>query len=149
MLDRFIQNVEFYELDPKLFGIELTERTIHEVSKETIKDLEKMRKKGVKISIDDFGTGYSSLSHLKKLPITTLKIDKEFITGLPEDKADHALVKAIITLGHSLNLDVVAEGVETFEQFEFLKKYSCDIAQGYYYHRPLPGNKISHLELVA
>ncbi len=149
LLDRFIQNVEFYELDPKLFGIELTERTIHEVSKETIKDLEKMRKKGVKISIDDFGTGYSSLSHLKKLPITTLKIDKEFITGLPEDKADHALVKAIITLGHSLNLDVVAEGVETFEQFEFLKKYSCDIAQGYYYHRPLPGNKISHLELVA
>ncbi|WP_299877787.1 EAL domain-containing protein [uncultured Cocleimonas sp.] len=149
LLKRFIDNVEFYNLDPKLFGIELTERTIHEVSKGTIKHLEKMREKGVKISIDDFGTGYSSLSYLKKLPITTLKIDKEFIVGLPDDRADHALVKAIITLGHSLNLDVVAEGVETYEQFVFLKKYSCDIAQGYYYHRPLPGNKISHLQLAA
>ncbi|KAG1694884.1 putative signaling protein [Nymphon striatum] len=116
LLNRFIHNVRYYDLDPKLFGIELTERTIHEVPKDTIKDLENIRKAGVKISIDDFGTGYSSLSYLKNLPITTLKIDKEFIVGLPEDKADHALVKAIITLGHSLNLDVVAEGVETYEQ---------------------------------
>ncbi|WP_165874699.1 putative bifunctional diguanylate cyclase/phosphodiesterase [Cocleimonas flava] len=149
LLKRFIENVNHYNLNPNLFGIELTERTIHEVSKDTIKDLEQMREKGVKISIDDFGTGYSSLSYLKKLPITTLKIDKEFIVGLPDDKADHALVKAIITLGHSLNLDVVAEGVETYEQFAFLKKYSCDIAQGFYYHRPLPGNKISYLQLAA
>jgi len=149
LLGQFKRNLEDFNLSPALFGIELTERTLYEISQETINELDIVRKQGMKISIDDFGTGYSSLSYLKKLPITTLKIDKEFIAGLPNDKDDYALVKTIIALGHALGLDVVAEGVETKEQLAFLKNHSCNIAQGYYFHRPLEHKQIPHLELVA
>ncbi len=149
LLTRLTGKIEELNLDPKLFGIELTERTIMDVSEETIQDLRDIRSMGMKISIDDFGTGYSSLSYLKKLPITTIKIDKEFITDLPHDKDDYELVKTIITLGHSLNLDVVAEGVETIEQLDFLKQYSCDIAQGFYLHRPLTNEQLMLLDEVA
>ena len=101
----------------------------------------------MKISIDDFGTGYSSLSELKNLPVTTLKIDKAFIQGLPNDKKDHALVKTIIDLGHSLNLDIVAEGVENIEQHRFLKKHLCNVGQGYYYQHPLNSENLVNLEM--
>jgi diguanylate cyclase (GGDEF)-like protein len=137
LLDHLKQNIITYRLSPSLFGIELTERTLFDVSDDIVKELSYWRNLGVKISIDDFGTGYSALNYLKKLPVSTLKIDKGFIAGLPEDKDDHALVKAIISLGHSLDLDIVAEGVETSEQLEFLKKYGCDIMQGFYLHHPL------------
>ena len=149
LLARFKHNLERLNLPPDLFGIELTERTLNEISDKTMRQLAEIRKKGVKISIDDFGTGYSSLSYLKKLPITTLKIDKEFIKGLPEDKDDQAFVRAIITLGHSLDLDIVAEGVETLEQFEFLKEHACNTVQGFYFHRPLDSDQIPNLQLVA
>ena len=140
-------NLKKYSLQPSLFGIELTERTINEISKETILQLDQLRKEGMKISIDDFGTGYSSLSELKNLPVTTLKIDKAFIQGLPNDKKDHALVKTIIDLGHSLNLDIVAEGVENIEQHLFLKKHLCNVGQGYYYHHPLHSDNLAQLEI--
>ena len=149
LLAQFKHNLDLFNLSPALFGIELTERTLYEISQETINELDKIRQQGMKISIDDFGTGYSSLSYLKKLPITTLKIDKEFISGLPNDKDDYALVKTIIALGHALGLGVVAEGVETKEQLAFLKKYDCNIAQGYYFHRPLEHKQIPKLKLVA
>ena len=149
LLKQFKRNLRSMNLSPTLFGIELTERTLNEISQETIYELEEMRELGMKISIDDFGTDYSSLISLKNLPITTLKIDKGFIAGLPENKDDYALVKTIIALGHSLNLDIVAEGVETFEQLQFLKEHSCNIAQGYYFHRPLESTQISKLKLAA
>ena len=145
----FSENLEKYKLSPTLFGIELTERTIYEVSDETNQDLEHFRNMGMKISIDDFGTGYSSLSYLKELPITSVKIDRAFIKGVPNEKIDVALVKAIITLAHSLDFDVVAEGVETREQLEFLKRCNCNNAQGYLLHRPLSSEAISQLKLVA
>lgn len=144
-----LENLNRYDLCPTLFGIELTERTMYEVSEDTIKDLEHFRGLGMKIAIDDFGTGYSSLSYLKDLPITSLKIDREFITGLPDEKVDVALVKAIITLAHSLDFDVVAEGVETQQQFDFLKSCKCNIAQGYLLHYPLSSDDITKLKLVA
>lgn len=143
------KNIDYYNLRPELFGIELTERTIYEVSKETIIDLEHLRDLGMKIAIDDFGTGYSSLSYLKDLPITSVKIDNSFIKDLPNQKVDVALVKAIISLAHSLDYDVIAEGVENKEQFEFLKKCKCDIAQGYLLHRPLLPKDVSKLKIVA
>ncbi len=149
LLKQFNHLIKVLDLSPSLFGIELTERTLLDVSDETIQSLKKCRDSGMKISIDDFGTGYSSLSYLKKLPITTIKIDQSFIAGLPEDKDDRALVKTIITLSHSLKLDVVAEGVETIAQLEFLKSHSCDIAQGYYFHHPLEHKKYSKLKMVA
>ena len=145
----FSTNLSKYNLSPTLFGIELTERTIYEASDKTNKELEHFRDLGMKISIDDFGTGYSSLSYLKNLPITSVKIDQSFIKGVPDEKVDIALVKAIITLAHSLELDVVAEGVETKEQLAFLKDYKCNIAQGYFLHRPLSSEAISKLKLVA
>ena len=143
------QQVKRYNLDPKLFGIELTERTMYEISAETIGQLVHFRSLGMKIAIDDFGTGYSSLSYLKDLPITTLKIDQKFISGLPSEKVDMALVKTIISLAHSLNLDVIAEGVETQAQFDFLKNSDCNIAQGYLLQEPLKSDEISKLKLVA
>ena len=149
LLTQFKANLHKLNLKPSLFGIELTERTLFEISDATINELDELRKQGVKIAIDDFGTGYSSLTYLKKLPITTLKIDKGFISGLPEDKDDLTLVKAIINLGHSLDLDIVAEGVETNEQLEFLHSYACNTVQGYFFHRPLKCEQISELKIVA
>ncbi len=144
-----VDTLDHYDLKYEQFGIELTERTMYEVTEETIEDLSRFRDLGMKIAIDDFGTGYSALSYLKNLPITSIKIDKAFISGLPDDKVDVALVKAIITLAHSLEFDVVAEGVETEQQFEFLKKCNCNIAQGYLLHRPLKSQDISKLKLAA
>ncbi len=149
LLHRLKDNIIKLNLDPALFGVELTERTLYEVSEDTINDLEQVRALGMKISIDDFGTGYSSLSYLKKLPITTLKIDKAFIDGLPADNENRALVRAIITLGHSLDLDIVAEGVETNEQLKFLEEECCNIVQGYYFHKPLDSVQISLLKRIA
>ena len=149
LLYEFKINLKVFNLSPDLFGIELTERTLFDISEETILELDKLRKLGVKISMDDFGTGYSSLSYLKKLPITTLKIDKAFISGIPDDKNDLVLVKTIINMAQSLKLEIVAEGVETAEQLAFLKEHSCNIAQGYFFHRPLEHKQITELQLAA
>ena len=97
-----------------------------------------MRSKGVRISIDDFGTGYSSLSYLKRLPAEAIKIDKSFVKGLREDVEDTAIVRMIIELAHTLRMKVIAEGVETEEQAELLREMGCDMAQGFYFARPLP-----------
>jgi diguanylate cyclase (GGDEF)-like protein len=149
LFESLAENVSRYNLDPKLFGIELTERTMYEISEKSIVNLTHFRDLGMKIAIDDFGTGYSSLSYLKDLPITSLKIDRKFTAGLPTEKVDIALVKSIITLAHSLDYDVIAEGVETQAQFDFLKSYKCNIAQGYLLHRPLSSEAISELKLAA
>jgi EAL domain-containing protein (putative c-di-GMP-specific phosphodiesterase class I) len=87
--------------------------------------------------VDDFGTGYSSLSYLKQFPVDVLKIDRAFVDGLPEDRDDVALVEAIVAMAHSLNLQVVGEGVETAEQLAFLRSLGCDLIQGYYFSRPV------------
>ena len=105
--------------------------------KKTLKQLNKIRKMGIDLSIDDFGTGYSSLSYLKKFPISKLKIDRSFIHDLDKKDENKALIKAIIAMANSLNLQTVAEGVETQEQKDFLQKYNCKYYQGYYYSKPL------------
>lgn len=137
LLDRLKDNIKKYDLNPRLFGIEITERTLVDVSDSTIAELEAIRNMGMKISIDDFGTGYSSFGYLNKLPITTLKIDKEFIDDLPENKYNQKIVDSIIGLGHSLGLEIVAEGVETQEQLSYLKDKSCNSIQGYLFNKPL------------
>ncbi len=143
LLNEFKQEVKIHNLQYTDFGIELTERTILDVDAETALEMERLTKLGLKILIDDFGTGYSSLSYLKKLPITTIKIDKSFIAGLPHDSDDKELVKTIITLGNSFKLDIIAEGVETIEQLNYLKDHSCILAQGYYLDRPLSINDVN------
>jgi EAL domain-containing protein (putative c-di-GMP-specific phosphodiesterase class I) len=103
-----------------------------------IEMLGRMRARGFGLSLDDFGTGYSSLGHLKRLPMSELKIDRAFITGVAGGGRDGALAAAIITLGHELGLQVVAEGVETAEQSAFLLSRGCPLQQGYLFARPLP-----------
>jgi diguanylate cyclase (GGDEF)-like protein len=129
--------MEKHNCEYKDIGLEITESTIMENIEETTTILEKLSKSGFYILIDDFGTGYSSLSHLKKMPINKLKIDKSFIDGILEDNDDKVITKTIIDLAFNLHLDIVAEGVETKEQLEFLKEHGCYDIQGYYYSKPL------------
>lgn len=125
------------KLEPHSLTLELTESTMLSNVDYSIQTMQALQNLGVKVSIDDFGTGYSSLSYLKDLPINTLKIDRSFINNLRVDTSDIAIVKAIITMGHGLEVKVLAEGVETKEQIELLKELKCHYAQGYYIHRPL------------
>jgi diguanylate cyclase len=125
-------------LEPEYLEVEITESTVMHNASEATGTLERLRKTGVKISIDDFGTGYSSLSYLKSFPISTLKIDRAFIREISEDRDDAAIVRAIIGLAHNLRLRVVAEGVETDQQLEFLRTLDSDEYQGYLCSRPLP-----------
>lgn len=125
------------QFDPSWLTLEITEGQIMKNPEDSIKRLKDINNLGVEIAIDDFGTGYSSLAYLKRLPVNKLKIDKAFIEGLPNDEEDIAISKAIIALAQILNLKLVAEGVETKEQQEFLLANGCDVIQGYYYSKPL------------
>ena len=100
---------------------------------------------GVHLAIDDFGTGYSSLAQLKRFPIDTLKVDRSFIRELPADSEDRAIAEAIIAMGKTLSLTVVAEGVETLEQQQFLRDRACDQMQGYYFSKPIAADEFAEL----
>jgi EAL domain-containing protein (putative c-di-GMP-specific phosphodiesterase class I) len=125
------------KLDPSYLGVEITESSVMQDREGAIATLRALRGMGVSVAIDDFGTGYCSLGYLKHLPVDTLKIDRSFLHDMVEDQNDAAIVRAIVTLGHSLNLKVTAEGVETEEQLLLLRRLECDQGQGYLYWRPL------------
>ena len=130
--------IEETGVDPSYIELEITEGVLVDDEEKAIDILHKLKKLGMQISIDDFGTGYSSLSYLKRFPINTLKIDKSFIRDISTNADDAAIAEAIIALGHSLRLKVIAEGVETLEQLEFLSPRGCDEVQGFYFSEPLP-----------
>ena len=132
-------------MDPRLLEVELTEGSIMKDPSQAIEKLQELRKMGVKIAIDDFGTGYCSLSYLKRFPIDTLKIDQSFISDVCVDKDDAAIVRTIVTLGHALGVNVIAEGVETAEQLEYLMSVGCDVFQGYLFSKPLSVDEFSQL----
>ena len=136
-------------LDAQWLELEITENMLLDHSERTIETLDRLAHMGIHLSIDDFGTGYSSLSYLKRLPLHTLKIDKSFVGDLPGDRDDAAITTAIIAMAHRLGLKVVAEGLESYEQIEFLRHHRCDIAQGYYFSRPLPPEEIPALLVKA
>jgi len=129
--------IELSGLEPTHLEIELTESLLLQDGEKGIEILKELKALGIKVSIDDFGTGFSSLSYLKRLPVDKLKIDKSFVDDLEKDTGDAAIVTAIITLSHNLNLTVVAEGVESQEQFDILRGFKCNEAQGYLISKPL------------
>ena len=126
-----------YDFDPHKLILEITESEMMKKHNLLIKKLNSLSELGISIAIDDFGTGYSSLSYLKKLPIKKLKIDKSFILDLPNDHNDRSIVKAIISLAQNLHLELIAEGVETSKQKEFLEQNGCTNLQGYYFSKPI------------
>jgi diguanylate cyclase (GGDEF)-like protein len=130
---------------PEALELEVTESLLMRDVQESIRKLAVLRGVGIHIAMDDFGTGYSSLSYIARLPINSVKIDRSFITGMASSPQDMAIVTTIIALGHSLNLRVVAEGVETNAQAQLLALLKCDEAQGYLYSKPLPAAKIEPL----
>ncbi len=107
--------------------------------------LVEVKKMGVRLAIDDFGTGYSSLAQIKHFPVDTLKIDRSFIRNLPKDAEDKAIARAIISMGRTLGLTVVAEGVEKIEQLNYLRENSCDEMQGYFFSKPVDSLKFAEL----
>jgi EAL domain-containing protein (putative c-di-GMP-specific phosphodiesterase class I) len=125
-------------VEPGSLELELTETMLMADVEKTATLLGRLKGLGVRILVDDFGTGYSSLAYLKRFPIDALKIDKAFVGDLSTDLEDRAITRAIINLAHSLNLDVIAEGVEHMDQLAFLRAEHCDQAQGYVLSRPMP-----------
>lgn len=137
------EKLEYYELNPSQFEIELTETLLMENLDSVVAKLEEIRRLGIIISIDDFGTGYSSLSYLKRLPINIVKVDRSFVMDIPDDQDDMKLTAAVIAMAHNLNYEVVAEGIETIEQLDFLRECGCDYGQGYLFSKPVSSEELA------
>ena len=133
------------ELMPEHLELEITESVAMASEEIVVANLEALRRRGVRVAIDDFGTGYSSLNYLKRFPIDSLKIDRSFVTEVGTNPADAGIVRAIVEMAHGLKLNVVAEGVETEDQFRHLQRYGCDEMQGYWVGSPLPADVITAL----
>ncbi len=138
LVDHVQRVLEESGLAPGCLELEITEGVLMDHSAKTIDRLQKLRQMGVLIAVDDFGVGFSSLSYITQFPISTLKIDRVFVDRLPDSSSDAAVTLAIIALAHSLNMTVVAEGVETIEQLDYLRVHGCDFVQGYFLGRPQP-----------
>ena len=133
------------QIKPETLELEITEGVAMEDADVTVANLLALRDLKVGVSIDDFGTGYSSLSYLKRFPVTTLKIDRSFVTDVVTNSADAGIVRAVVAMAHGLKLNVIAEGVETKEQFAYLRENGCDALQGYWFSRPLAVDKVDGL----
>jgi diguanylate cyclase (GGDEF)-like protein/PAS domain S-box-containing protein len=140
-IDRLDRALLTSGIDPTLVELELTESVVMERSEETLMTLTDLKSRGVKLAIDDFGTGYSMLSYLKHFPIDRLKIDRSFVSDISTDSDDAAITEAIIAMAHGLRVKVLAEGVETREQLDFLTARRCEEAQGFYFARPMPAEQ--------
>jgi len=134
-------------LPPQLLELEVTESSLVEEAENAAKILRQLKALGVSIAIDDFGTGYSSLSYLTRFPLDRLKIDRSFVHRMVEEEQNRQVVQAIVSLGHALDLKVLAEGVEKEAQRQLLAADGCDEGQGYLVSRPVPGEKL--LELLS
>ncbi|RUQ36215.1 MAG: EAL domain-containing protein [Candidatus Competibacteraceae bacterium] len=139
--DQVLQTLATSGLAPQLLELEITESLLMRDSEKMVAIMRRLQAHGVRFAVDDFGIGYSSLSYLKRFPVSRLKIDQSFVRGIPDDFDDAAIATAIIQMGKSLRLSVVAEGVETEAQLHFLRQQGCDIAQGFYFSRPLPAGE--------
>ncbi|MFM1892277.1 MAG: hypothetical protein RLZ44_1354, partial [Pseudomonadota bacterium] len=147
--DRLMRLIGSSGIDPRRLELEITETVLMENAADCIEVLGELRAQGISIAIDDFGTGYSSLSQLRELPVTVVKIDREFIKTLDESDDAHGLIKGMITMAHSLGLRVTAEGVERPTQVRLLREMECDEVQGYLFAKPLPLHELNALLDIA
>ncbi|HYD82240.1 MAG TPA: EAL domain-containing protein [Paucimonas sp.] len=131
-------------LSPRQLELEITESVLMENVHDNVALLNRLQTEGIRLSIDDFGTGYSSMAYLKRFPIDQVKIDRTFVRDIPGDGDDEAITTAIIAMAHSLGLSVVAEGVETEQQLQFLRGVDCDIMQGFYFAKPMPASQMTN-----
>jgi EAL domain-containing protein (putative c-di-GMP-specific phosphodiesterase class I) len=138
-VSRFQRLVNEYGIDVNALQLELTETAVMDDVEHAIALLSELQAFGVKILLDDFGTGHSSLAYLARLPLNKMKIDKSFISRLESDVASRAVTDAMLALGHTLNLDMVAEGVESANELEYLQSRGCQQAQGYFFSKPMAG----------
>jgi EAL domain-containing protein (putative c-di-GMP-specific phosphodiesterase class I) len=145
LVERVARALQDSGLDPEGLELEVTESLIMRDLARSVGKMRELKAMGVSLSIDDFGTGYSSLSALKTFPISRLKIDKSFVSDLADSVDDQAIALAVISLGHRLHLRVIAEGVETAQQRDFLRAHGCDEMQGYLFSRPVPAPAIAAL----
>jgi EAL domain-containing protein (putative c-di-GMP-specific phosphodiesterase class I) len=132
-------------LSPEFLDLELTESSVMQRRKHSINILHELKERGIHLSIDDFGTGYSSLSNLKRISIDKLKIDRSFISDISDNPDATTIIEAIIAMAQSMNLQVLAEGVETLKQFDFLSEIGCDQIQGYLASKPVPAREMEQL----
>jgi EAL domain-containing protein (putative c-di-GMP-specific phosphodiesterase class I) len=132
------ETVQRYDVNPMLLKLELTESMLLDNIEDTVTTMDRLKEVGIRFSLDDFGTGYSSLQYLKRLPLYQLKIDQSFIRDITVDSSDQAIVRTIVAMAHTLNLNVIAEGVETEEQQDLLLNNGCTHYQGYFFGRPMP-----------
>ena len=137
--------LEHTGLAPGLLELEITESMLMQNVEDTFVTLRGIKDLGVRLSIDDFGTGYSSLSYLRRFPVDVLKIDQSFVRGLGENSQDARLISAIISLGKSLDLNIIAEGVETLEQLEFLQAHHCEEGQGFLFSKAVSADDFAQL----
>ena len=145
LIDMVMRILDESGLAPQYLKLEVTEGGIMEDPEGAIKKMKALREKGVRFALDDFGTGYSSLSYLKRFPIDTLKIDRSFVIDCPHDKGDQEIIKTIIAMARNLDMDTVAEGVETREQQDFLMSHGAHVLQGYYYGKPMAAQSFENL----
>jgi EAL domain-containing protein (putative c-di-GMP-specific phosphodiesterase class I) len=141
--ERVLEELRQAGVPAQCLEVEVTESVFLGSSTQLVeRALRTLNAEGVTIALDDFGTGYASLSHLKRFPVNALKIDRSFVQGLESDAGDAAIVKAVLSLGHNLGIEVVAEGVETAFQSSLLQRMSCDMVQGYHFGRPMPAGDV-------
>ena len=133
-----VQRLAHNHISPELIKFEITEGIAMISEEETSKQLLELKKIGISISLDDFGTGYTSFSYLKKIPANILKIDRSLIINIVKNKEDQRIVKAMVELGHTLDMEIVVEGIEYKEMYEMILDMGCDYMQGYYFSKPLP-----------
>jgi EAL domain-containing protein (putative c-di-GMP-specific phosphodiesterase class I) len=137
--------LDSFRISPQHLKLEITESLMVRNPDEVIHIMNELAAMGLGIALDDFGTGYSSLAYLKRFPITTLKIDRAFVIGVPHQPNDCAIAQAIVTMGKQLRQEIVAEGVENREQMHYLRQLGCDLLQGYLFSQPLPASQYERL----